>query len=117
MDTGGWPLIGATGVSSVAIVIARTKILKLGKSAEKEIAFHFYVGKRHRIKGPNEYEYYEDFVEKNLSCLIRQIREDIHLITFTSDGLPVPVEENEQSDNYERARASIKIYHLDSFSR
>ena len=40
--------------------------------------------------------------------------EDIGLITFTSEGLPEHVEKDKHLDNYERARASIEIYHLDS---
>jgi uncharacterized protein (TIGR02646 family) len=85
-----------------------------GEVSGKGDSFPLLRGEAYRIKGPDEYEYYEELLREYPKLLDPTEREDTALLTFTSEGVPEPVEENEQQDTYERARASIEIYHLDS---
>jgi 5-methylcytosine-specific restriction endonuclease McrA len=66
-----------------------------------------------RIKSPDAYEAYEDLWRENPALLDPTEREDIGLITFTSEGLPEPVEKYEKRATYKRAKASIETYFLD----
>ncbi len=82
-----------------------------GEVSGKGDSFPLLRGEICRIKGPDEYEYYEELMREYPKLLDPTEREDTALITFTSEGMPEPVEEN--GDNYERAKASIEIYFLD----
>lgn len=85
-----------------------------GKVSGKGDSFPLLCGEAYRIKSPNEYEYYEELLREGPKLLDPTEREDIGLLTFTSEGVPEPAEEKELSDKHERAKASIEIYHLDS---
>jgi uncharacterized protein (TIGR02646 family) len=56
---------------------------------------------------------YDDLLDEGPQLLDPIERGDPQLLTFTRDGRPGPSEEDENSIGYQRAQASIKIYHLD----
>ncbi len=56
---------------------------------------------------------YEDLCEEDPLLLDPTDQQDTELLTFTRDGLPRPVEEDEKAVNYRRSQKSIRLYHLD----
>jgi uncharacterized protein (TIGR02646 family) len=66
----------------------------------------------HRIKDKCDYEDYDDLLEEDPILLDPVEREDPELLIFRSDGRPSPATENENTDDYRRAKISIEIYHL-----
>ena len=85
-----------------------------GRVGGKADHFPLLHGEAQRITSPDDYEYYEELLCEDPKLLDPTEPGDSDLITFTSEGLPIPVEQDTRLDKYERARASIEIYHLDS---
>jgi len=56
---------------------------------------------------------YDDLVEEDPVLFDPTERGDPELLTFTRDGRPGSAVEDEKSDDYRRAKDSIRIYHLD----
>lgn len=91
------------------------KDLETGKVSGKGNKFPLlYDDESRRIKSPDAYEAYEELWSENPALLDPTEREDISLITFTSEGLPEPVEKDEKRTTYKRAKASIETYFLDN---
>ncbi|HYT35638.1 MAG TPA: hypothetical protein VEL49_00560 [Ktedonobacteraceae bacterium] len=75
-------------------------------------------GEKHRILDENECEDYEDLLKEGPVLLDPTEHNDPVLLTFTRDGLPgsteeEPVEKEQKSGDYRRAKESIRLYHLD----
>ncbi len=67
----------------------------------------------YRVSNESEYECYEDLLDEDPLLLDPTRPGDALLLTFTRDGLPKPVTDNEQSWEFRRAEKSIYLYHLD----
>jgi len=66
-----------------------------------------------RAKGPKDCDYEDLRRYERPALLDPTVRDDIGLITFTNEGVPVPVATNEHLVKYKRAKKSIEVYHLD----
>lgn len=69
-----------------------------------------------RVKSRIDCDYEDLWRYERPALLDPTVREDIGLLTFTSEGVPIPVETDKQLIKYKRADKTIEVYHLDRSS-
>jgi hypothetical protein len=84
-----------------------------GRVGGKGNQFPLADGEQNRIWDEGGYEDYEDLLDEDPLLLDPTMLDNVLLLTFTSNGLPGPITKAEHSMEYRRARASIRVYHLD----
>lgn len=89
---------------------SETRDLETGIVGGKGNSFPLLAGEERRIRDECDYR---NLVEEDPILLDPAEFGDVRLLTFTRDGLPGPTIEDEQANNYRRAKESIRIYHLD----
>lgn len=79
----------------------------------KGTRFPLVDGETYRVSDESEYASYEDLLDEDPLLLDPTRPGDALLLTFTRDGLPKPVTDDQQSWEFRRADTSISVYHLD----
>jgi uncharacterized protein (TIGR02646 family) len=90
---------------------SETRDVETGIVGGKGNHFPLLCGEERRIWSECDYN---NLIEEDPVLLDPANQRDPLLLTFSSNGLPGPTVGDEKSDDYRRAKESIRIYHLDN---